>query len=71
MKMTVDNGIKFKFTLDIKELGLDRIRPMKMKFMAGNDKWCVTDRIKGPDIMPVGGLGKFDVIPDEYGWIIP
>lgn len=71
MEMTVENGIKFKFTLDINELGLDKIRPMKMKFMAGDDKWCVTDRVKAPDIMPVGGLGKFDVIPDEYGWIIP
>ena len=71
MEMSLKNGISFRFTLDIKELGLDKIRPMKMKFMADNEKWCKTDRAVAPDIMPSGGLGKFDIIPDEFGWIIP
>ena len=71
MEMTIENGITFKFTFDINELGLDRIRPMKMKFMANTEKWCAHNRVKAPDIMPAGGLGKFDIVPDEYGWIIP
>ena len=67
-----DAGVHLKFTLNTDEFALDRIRPMKMRFMVNDtEKWCVGTRISGVDIMPMITLGKYDTIPDEFGWIIP
>ncbi len=66
------SGVHLKFTLDTDELGLDRIRPMKMRFVVNEtEKWCTGFRESGPEIMPMITLGKYDTIPDEFGWIIP
>ena len=64
--------LHLRFTLDTDELGLDAIRPMKMRFMVNDvEKWCTGKRPIGTDIMPMITLGKYDTIPDEFGWIIP
>ena len=64
--------LHLRFTLDTDELGLDAIRPMKMRFMVNDvEKWCTGKRPSGTDIMPMITLGKYDTIPDEFGWIIP
>jgi len=51
-----------KFDLD--KIGLDKIRPFKMKFIAGGVSWCKEDK-------PTYSLGKNDVTPGDYGWILP
>ena len=48
-------------TLSLAEIGLDKIRPMKMKIAAGGVQWC-----HGDDGFPT--LGKGEVLPDDYGW---
>lgn len=71
MEVLRDAGMHLKFELDIDELGLDKIRPMKMKFAVGDEKWCVSDREERPDLMPPATLGKPTVVIEEYGWILP
>ncbi len=67
-----DTEFHLRITLDIEEIGLDRIRPMKMRFMVNEkDKWCTHHRPSGVDIMPAVTLGKYDTIPDEFGWVVP
>lgn len=67
-----DTGVHLKLTLNMEEFGLDRIRPMKMRFMVNEkDKWCVCSRTAGAEMMPAVTLGKYDTVPDEFGWIIP
>jgi hypothetical protein len=71
-EVLTDGGVHLRFALDIDELGLDRIRPMKMRFVVNDtEKWCTGSRPAGADIMPMVTLGKYDTIPDEFGWIIP
>lgn len=66
-----DAGVHLKLTLDIDELGLDRIRPMKMKFKVDEESWCTCTREVAPHLMPAVSLGKNYTVPDEFGWIIP
>jgi len=67
-----DGGVHLIITLDTDEIGLDKVRPMKMRFVANDtEKWCVGTRPSGVDIMPMITLGKYDTIPDEFGWVIP
>jgi len=54
----------FVLELQLKQLGLDRLRPMKMKLKAGEISWC-----KAGEGFPT--LGKNEVLPEEYGWWIP
>jgi len=43
-----------------------------MRFMVNEkDKWCTHHRPSGVDIMPAVTLGKYDTIPDEFGWVVP
>lgn len=81
-KVLRDAGVHLIFTLDIDELGLDRIRPMKMKIAtkivqgAGLDykaiQWCSEpERELRVDTMPKNTLAKPHVVPEDYGWIIP
>ncbi|MCL2517404.1 MAG: hypothetical protein FWF15_02460 [Oscillospiraceae bacterium] len=41
-----------------------QIRPMKMKILAGSESWCVGDN-------KIITLGKSDVSPEDYGWLLP
>ncbi len=72
MEVLCDAGMHLKFELDIDELGLDKIRPMKMKFEVNDSEmWCVSDREVRADLMPPSTLGKNKVVIEEYGWILP
>ena len=51
-------------TLSLGEIGLGKIRPMKMKLAAGGVQWC-----HAGEGSPT--LGKSEVLPEDYGWIIP
>ncbi len=64
--MDVCNGLgtHVVFTFDIEKIGLDVVRPFKLKVIAGGASWCNEDK-------PVHVLGKSDVSPGEYGWILP
>ena len=67
-----DAGVHLKFALDIRELGLDKIRPMKLKIEVNKtDKWCRTEREWVVAKMPPEFLGRPDMIVDEFGWILP
>jgi hypothetical protein len=67
-----DAGVHLKFTLDMREFGLDKIRPMKLKIEAGqNDKWCPCDREEKVGVMPTQFLGRNEVVNEEFGWILP
>lgn len=57
-------GTHHLLELDLKELGLDRLRPMKMKLRAGETSWCSA----GEGAVT---LGKNEVVPEQYGWWIP
>ena len=50
-------------TLPIAKIGLDKIRPMKLRIMAGEVSWI-------QDADGVSTLGKDRVRPSEYGWIL-
>ncbi len=72
MEVLRDAGLHLKFELDIDELGLDAVRPMKMKFeVSADEKWCTSDREEHPNLMPSVTLGKASVVIEEYGWILP
>ncbi len=60
---TVD-GTTHRLVLHLEAFGLDMLRPMKLRLCAGKDRWC-TD----PDPAPT--LGKYEILPAEYGWLIP
>lgn len=67
-----DGGTHLVITLDLRQIGADPIRPMKLKLVADGESWCQEPpRPLRPDTMPLGSLGKRHVIPEDYGWIIP
>lgn len=51
-------------TLSLEKLGLDTLRPMKMKLKANGISWCRADE-------GFATLGKQEVKPEEYGWWLP
>ena len=57
-------GTHVILTLDLDKIGLDKIRPMKLKIMAGGASWCWEEN-------GVHTLGKHDVSPGDYGWLLP
>ncbi len=61
---STENGINHKITLKLSEIGLDKVRPMKMRIVAGGKSWH-------SDENSVSHLGKFEVRAGEYGWILP
>jgi len=66
------DGTHLLLTLDQKELGMDRMRPMKLKIVAGEEYW--TKELPRPYTsvtLPRGNLGRYTQIPEDYGWIIP
>ena len=51
---------------------MDRMRPMKLKIVAGEEYW--TKELPRPYTsvtLPRGNLGRYTQIPEDYGWIIP
>jgi len=46
------------------DIGLDVIRPFKMKITAGKTSWCQEEN-------PVYVLGKTKTSPGDFGWILP
>lgn len=60
------------FPLDIGDFGMDKVRPMRMKFVKDGEYWCRKPRRElRYDTMPVETLGKKYVNPEDYGWVIP
>ncbi len=57
-------GTHVIITFDLDKIGLDKIRPMKLKVMAGGASWCREEN-------GVHTLGKHDVTPGDYGWLLP
>ncbi len=67
-----DAEVHLLYTLNLSEIGINKIRPMRMKFVAGGEFWCKEpERPLLPDTMPRAHLGKPEIIPEDYGWIIP
>lgn len=64
IKVDAESGTHILLTLDKKEIGLERIRPFKLKIMVDEVSWCNAEN-------PIVTLGKGDIIPDRYGWILP
>ena len=59
-------------TINLEEIGLNPMRPFKLKVQANKETWCdEPEREKSPEIMPKGRLGRFSLASVEYGWIIP
>jgi len=50
-------------TMSLAEIGLDNVRPMKMKLAAGSVQWC-----HAGEGFPT--LGKGEILPEDYGWIL-
>ena len=72
IKLFDEEGTHLLFSLDLEEIGLNPMRPFKMKIQADKETWCdEPEREKAPEIMPKGRLGRFDLPTVEYGWIIP
>ncbi len=57
-------GTHIILTLDTDKLGVDKIRPFKMKIKADDVSWCNEEN-------PVHTLGKDEFSPGELGWILP
>jgi hypothetical protein len=56
-------GTHLLIKLDVRDFGLDKVHPMKLRITAGDISW-----IKDPD-SPIT-LGKPEVRTGEYGWIL-
>lgn len=70
--MLDDAPFHLLFTLDIADFDIDKVRPMKMKFIKDGEYWCrEPERELREDTMPRATLGKQYVIPEDYGWVIP
>ena len=54
--------VRFAFALD--KIGLDRIRPFKLKIEADGKAWCTEKE-------GIYASGKVTINPSGYGWIIP
>lgn len=63
LKVLPGEGTHLLLTLPIAKIGLDKIRPMKLRIMAGEVSWI-------QDADGVSTLGKDRVRPSEYGWIL-
>lgn len=61
---STENGINHKITLKLSEIGVDKVRPMKMRIVASGNSWH-------KDESSVSHLGKYEVRAGEYGWILP
>lgn len=59
-----NSGTHHLLTLSTDAIGMDTIRPFKLKIKAGNISWCCEDA-------PTYTLGKSEVSPNEFGWILP
>lgn len=59
-----EKGTHVVIVFELSKIGLDKIRPFKMKIVAGVESWC-------EDENPVRTLGKSAVSPEAYGWILP
>lgn len=57
-------GTHIFLTFDIDKIGLDVIRPFKLKISVNDVSWCTEDA-------PVYTLGKNKLSPGDYGWILP
>ncbi len=57
-------GSHIVLTLSRKDIGLETIRPFKFKVRADDVSWCKEEE-------PTVTLGKLEVSPLEYGWILP
>ena len=67
-----EEGTHLLLALNLEEIGLNPMRPFKLKVQAGSETWCdEPEREKAPEIMPKGRLGRFSVASVEYGWILP
>jgi hypothetical protein len=63
LKVLPGEGTHLLLTLPITKIGLDKIRPMKLRILAGGVSWI-------QDADGVSTLGKDHVRPSEYGWIL-
>ena len=57
------DGTHLLVKLSLKELGLDRLRPMKLRIVAGGTSWIRDDA-------SAVTLGKGQIKTGEYGWIL-
>ena len=57
-------GTHLLLTLCANEIGMDCIRPFKLKIRVGNVSWCHEED-------PTHTLGKSEISPNEFGWILP
>ena len=58
------DGTHLLLTLKLSDIALDEMRPFKLKIKTGGVSWCQSPA-------PKYTLGHDDVLPEEYGWIIP
>lgn len=59
-----DQGTHLVVTIRRSEVGLESIRPFKMKITAGETSWCREEK-------PIYLLGKTKTSPGDFGWILP
>lgn len=72
IKVLDDAPYHLILTLKLEDFGLDKARPMKLRFKKDGEVWSrEPEREYAPDKMPRSTLGKHEIIPDEFGWIIP
>lgn len=64
VKVLSETGTHLTVKVNLAKFGLTAPRVMKLKLRAGSELWQSTDD-------PVRLLGKGEVSPGEYGWIIP
>lgn len=57
-------GTHMLVTISRSDVGLETIRPFKMKITAGETLWCREEK-------PVYFLGKSKISPGDFGWILP
>ena len=72
VKVLDDAPFHLIFTLKLADFDIDKVRPMRMKFVKDGEFWCrEPERELKYDTMPRETLGKKYVIPEDYGWVIP
>ncbi|MBR1969783.1 MAG: hypothetical protein IKA17_05465 [Clostridia bacterium] len=59
-----NKGTHLLVTIRRSDVGLETIRPFKMKITAGETLWCREEK-------PVYFLGKSKISPGDFGWILP
>lgn len=63
-------GTHLMLTLSLSEIGLDRIRPMKLRIASGKKNVAANGTSWIQDKKAVSSLGKNTIRPSEFGWIL-